>query len=97
MPSRLGECTLGADFRGIYSAFYSSEPRGVSRAFSALRLAEDWSPGAIFCRARSLKNKPTFKARLYAVSMLSWPKHKAIHSTLQRVTRAHMWRIKRME
>jgi len=27
--------------------------------------------------------------------MLSWPKHNVIHSTLQRMTRTHMWRIKR--
>jgi hypothetical protein len=51
MRSRLGESTLGADFRGIYSAFYSSEPRGVSRAFSALNLAADWTAEDTFCRA----------------------------------------------
>ncbi len=71
----------------------------VSRAFSALRLAEDWSPGATFCRGLVPKGKVYLKVGCAPVWMLFMAQpqrdHHDVDSSLQRMTRAHVWRIKR--
>ena len=82
MRSELNECALGADLRGIRSAFYfyESEARNVNSASSGLNLAAAWPAAIAMEHCSDLKQIGAYRATLDSRSRFDLSKECIKHS-----------------